>query len=255
MAVAPGEDVRHTLAGAVVVVTGASRGIGRAICLAFARAGADIVVTARSTNAEPAKLPGTIESVAGEVVALGRRAIAVQADVSDDHSVGELAGRTLDAFGKVDVLVNNAAYLFRAPLREMPLDRWDRVMAVNLRGPLVCARALLPAMMGRGEGRIVNISSAAAHMALPGIVAYSASKAALDALTRGLAAELAAAGIAVNALQVDRAVSTEGAIAVSPGEDITAWETPEAIALAALWLTCRPLSYTGQIVTSSEVAG
>ncbi len=214
-----GAEEQAPLFGSVAVVTGASRGIGRAICIALARAGADIVVASRSTDAAPSKLPGTIESVAREIEALGRRAVAVQVDVSDDGSVDELARAAIAEFGSVDVLVNNAAYLFRAPLRETPIGRWDRVLNVNLRGPLVCTRAFLPAMIGRGRGRIVNISSSAADMVLPGIVSYSVSKAGLEALTRGLAAELERSGVAVNALQVDRAVATEGAIAMSPGED------------------------------------
>ncbi len=243
------------LFGSVAVVTGASRGIGRAICLALARAGADVVVASRSTDAAPSKLPGTIESVAREVGALGRRAVAVQVDVSDHGSVDELARVALEEFGSVDILVNNAAYLARALVHETPIGRWDRVMNVNLRGPLMCMRAFLPAMIERGRGRIVNISSAASGMVLPGIVSYSVSKAGLEALTRGLAAELEPSGVAVNALQVDRAVATEGAIAMSPGEDYSVWETPERIAVAALWLVQQPFSFTGHIVVSSEVRG
>ena len=239
-----------SLLGSVAVVTGASRGIGRAICIALARAGADIVVAARSTDAAPSRLPGTIESVAREIEALGRRARALRVDISDDGSVDELARATIEEFGSVDVLVNNAAHLFRAPVREMPIGRWDRVMNVNLRGPLLCARAFLPTMIERGRGRIVNISSAASGMVLPGIVSYSVSKAGLDALTRGLAAELEASGVAVNALQVDRAVATEGAIAMSPGEDYSVWETPERIAAAVLWLVQQPFSFTGHIVVT-----
>jgi NAD(P)-dependent dehydrogenase (short-subunit alcohol dehydrogenase family) len=251
----PDRNESQPLRNNVAVVTGASRGIGRAICLAFAVAGADVVIAARSTDAAPSKLPGTIESVAREVEALGRRAIAVRTDISDDASVENLERATIEAFGAADILVNNAAYLFRAPVHETPLARWDRVIDVNLRGPLICTRAFVPSMIERGRGRIINISSAAAKMVLPGMVSYSTSKAALEALTRGMAAELERFGIAVNALQVDSAVSTEGAIALNPDDDRSGWKTPEAIASCALWLAQQPRGYTGRIVVSSDVCG
>jgi NAD(P)-dependent dehydrogenase (short-subunit alcohol dehydrogenase family) len=241
------------LRGSVAVVTGASRGIGRAICLAFAGAGADVVVAARSTDAEPSRLPGTIDAVAREIAAMGRRALALRTDVTDGGSVAALASRALETFGHIDILVNNAAYLFRAPFRDTPPERWDRVLEVNLGGAAICTRAFVPAMEERGSGRIINISSSAASMALPDIVSYATSKAALEAFSRGLAAELAGAGIAVNALRVDRAVATEGARFLNPDGDYADWATPEAIASAALWLALQDVSYTGRIVESSRV--
>jgi NAD(P)-dependent dehydrogenase (short-subunit alcohol dehydrogenase family) len=240
------------LRGRVAVVTGASRGIGRAICLAFAAAGADIVAAARSTDAAPSKLPGTIESVAREVEALGGRAIAVRTDVADEASVDALLAHTIEAFGRADILVNNAAYMYRAPLLDMPLTRWDRVFEVNLRGAVICARAFAREMSGRSEGRIISVTSSAASMALPDVISYAASKAALEALTRGLAAELAPSGIAVNALRIDRAVLTEGALYLNPEGDYEGWETPQAVARAALWLATQERTFTGQIVESSQ---
>jgi len=181
---------QQPLAGRVALVTGASRGVGRATALALAGAGADIAVSARSTEAAPSRLPGTIDETAREVRGLGRRALAVAADVTDEAQVDALAARALGEFGKVDLLVNNAAYFFPAPFHEIPQKRWDLVLDVNLRGAVLCTRALLPSMMARGSGRIVNVSSSAAEMLLPDMLGYSVSKAALEAFTRGLAAEL-----------------------------------------------------------------
>ena len=241
------------LRGSVAVVTGASRGIGRAICLAFARAGADIIAAARSVDAAPSKLPGTIESVVSDVEALGRRAIAVRTDVTDTASVNALAARTFEAFGRADILVNNAAYTVHGPFVDVPPSRWERVLDVTLLGAVRCTRAFLPGMIERGRGRVINISSGASVMSLPNMSAYASAKAALEAFTRGVAAEVAEAGVAVNALRIDRAVVTEGALSLNPEGDYTDWETPEAIAAATLWVAEQDARFTGHIVVSSEV--
>src|SRR3972149_10784000 len=145
------------LSGQVAVVTGASRGIGRAIALEFARAGADIVVAARSSEKPPSKLPGTIEETARQVEAAGRRpsgrpsgrALAVPMDVTDEAQVQAMAQRTLDEFGRADILVNNAGISFPAPFSQTPLKRWDLALNVNLRGPIMCTQAFLPHMLER----------------------------------------------------------------------------------------------------------
>jgi NAD(P)-dependent dehydrogenase (short-subunit alcohol dehydrogenase family) len=126
----------------VAVVTGASRGIGRAIAVALAQAGADVVCTARSTEAQPHKvLPGTIEDTARKVQALGRRALAIPVDVSKEDEVEAMTRRVLDEFGRLDILVNNAAIAAPGSFLEVPVRRWDLVMNVNLRGAYLCARA------------------------------------------------------------------------------------------------------------------
>ncbi len=249
----PPESGGLTLRGSVVVVTGASRGIGRAICQAFARAGADIVAAARSTEGAPSKLPGTLEAVLRDVEATGARAVAVRTDVTNVESIAYLARRTVELFGRADVLVNNAAYMVRAPFAEAPSSRWERVLDVTLLGAVRCTRAFLPDMIARGVGRIINVSSGAAVMSLPDMSSYMAAKAALEAFTRGLAAEVNDRGVAVNALRIDRAVMTEGALAVDAEGDHDGWETPEAIAGAALWLARQDVAFTGQIVVTSEV--
>ncbi|HLA18656.1 MAG TPA: SDR family NAD(P)-dependent oxidoreductase [Dehalococcoidia bacterium] len=249
------------LAGQVAVVTGASRGIGRAIAVEFARAGADIVVAARSSEKAPSKLPGTIEETARQVEAAGRRpngrpsgrALAVPMDVTDEAQVQAMAQRTLDEFGRADILVNNAGITFPAPFSQTPLKRWDLVMNVNLRGPIMCTQAFLPHMLERGSGRIINISSYLAEVLMPGMMSYSVSKIALEKFTQALAAELEPKSIPVNALRIEMWIATEGAQYSNPNIDYSTWEKPEAASEATLWLATRDPSYTGQVVTIAEV--
>ncbi len=248
-------DKHISLSDPVAVVTGASRGIGRATALALAKAGGHVVCVGRSTDASPSKLPGTIEETARQIEALGRRALALRCDVSDEGQVEAMASRVLAAFGRVDLLINNAAVNYRAPLAEVPVARWDLMMNVNLRGAFLCARAFLPHM--RPGSAIVNVSSGAVAdpevTAALGIIPYAISKAAVESLTTSLALELRPRGIAVNCLRIESAVATEGARAVDPKGDFSTWETPEAVADALLWLATRDASFTGRIVTMADV--
>lgn len=241
------------LEGQVAIITGASRGIGRAISLELAELGANIVAVARSTDSAPSRVPGTVEETARQVEASGRRALAVAADVTSLAEVEAMVDRALGCFGHVDILVNNAAYMYRAPFWRTPLSRWELVLNVNLRGPVICIQALMPHMLKRRSGRILNISSGAATMLLPEMVSYSVSKAALETLTRGLASELRDYGVSVNALRIETAVATEGAMFLNPGADFSGWETPQAVAEAAAWMLCQPASYTGRVATIAEV--
>ena len=244
------------LQGAVAVASGASRGIGRATALALAEAGADIVCVARSTEAAPSKLAGTIEETARLVRALGRRALAVPCDISREEQVEALARRALAEFGRVDVLVNNAAVNFWAPFAETPTKRWDLVLNVNLRGAVLCTQAFLPQMLRQGSGRMINVSSGAATdidaAVRLGIIPYAVSKAAVEKLTELLALELRPQGIAVNCLRIETSVATEGARFLNPEADLSGWEKPEVAAEAILWLATRELSYTGRILTIAE---
>jgi citronellol/citronellal dehydrogenase len=237
----------------VAVVTGASRGIGRAIAIEFARAGADVAVTARTTESAPSKLPGTIEETARQVQALGRRALAIPTDVTDEAQVDEMARRTLEELGRIDILVNNAGISFPAPFHQTPRKRWDLVLNVNLRGPVLCTQAFLPRMTEQGSGRIINVSSYLAEVLMPGMLSYSVSKIALEKLTQGLAAELQQYHIAVNALRIEMNIATEGWVFRNPEIDYSTWEKPEAAAQAALWLATRDPSYSGKVVTIAEV--
>jgi len=241
------------LLGQVAVVTGASRGIGRAIAVDFARAGADIVVTARSSESAPSKLPGTIEETARAVQALGRRALAVPTDVTSEEQVREMARRTLQEFGRCDILVNNAGISSPAPFHETPLKRWDLVMNVNLRGPVMCMQAFLPSMIERRSGRVINISSFLAEVMLPGMISYSVSKIALEKLTQYTGQELRQFNIPVNALRIELNIATEGWMFRNPNMDFSDWEKPEAASETTLWLATQPLTYTGNVVTIAEV--
>src|SRR3972149_4213656 len=220
----------HPLLGQVAVVTGASRGIGRAIAVDFARAGADIVVTARTSASAPSKLPGTSE-----------------------EQVREMARRTLQEFGRCDILVNNAGISSPAPFHETPLKRWDLVMNVNLRGPVMCMQAFLPSMIERRSGRVINISSFLAEVMLPGMISYSVSKIALEKLTKYTGQELRQFNIPVNALRIELNIATEGWMFRSPNMDFSDWEKPEAASETTLWLATQPTSYTGNVVTIAEV--
>lgn len=241
------------LRGQTALVTGASRGIGRCIGLELTRLGANVTVVARSTDAAPSRVPGTIEQVAREIEALGGRVLPIRADLTSEDQVLAMASAAMQHFRRIDILVNNAAYMYRAPFHRTPLSRWDLVLAVNLRGPVLCIQALLPHMLEQGSGRILNISSAAANMVLPEIVSYSVSKAGLDTLTRGLANELQGSGVAVNGLQIETAVVTEGATYVNPDADLSGWERPEVVAACAGWILLQPTSYSGNILTMAQV--
>lgn len=175
------------LAGKVALVTGAGRGIGRAIALAFAAEGASVVMNYLHSAA------GAEEAVR-EAEALGVRALAVRADVSQAQEVAEMVNRALAEFGKLDILVNNAAVFSQAPLFSVTEELWDRIVGVNLKGVFLCSQAAARAMVAQGAGNIINIASGGGLSARPGYdasVAYVAAKAGVIMLTRRLAIELA----------------------------------------------------------------
>jgi 2-deoxy-D-gluconate 3-dehydrogenase len=180
------------LTGRVAVVTGASRGIGRAVALALAGAGADVCVAARSA--------GDLEEVAEGIRAVGRRALVVPTDVSRADDVTRLMDRTADELGGLDVLVNNSGIGEPHRALETTDEIWDRHLDVNAKGTFLCCRAAAPHMLRRGTGKIVNVSSIFALKGVPNYAAYSASKAAVIGLTRALAVEWARSGIRVNAV-------------------------------------------------------
>ena len=177
------------LAHQVALVTGASRGIGRGVALALARAGADVALAARNVP--------DLEAVAVDVEKTGRKALVVPADVRDDRAVHVMVQRTLDAWGRLDVLVNNAGLGYFGPVDELTLEQFDEMIGVNLRGPFLCTRAVVPAMKRQGSGAILNIASVAGLVANPNLAGYNASKFGLMGLSEACMLELRHFGIKV----------------------------------------------------------
>lgn len=183
------DTMSKTLEGKVAVITGASRGLGKAMALALAGAGAKLALVARDRE--------KLEETAAAVAALGSDAGVMIADVTDEAQVATTAELVVAQFGRVDILINNAGTNIRKPLVEYSLDEWNKILDTNLTSVFLMCRAMIPHMKGRGYGRILNMTSIMSHVSLPGRTAYSASKAALLGLTRALAQELAPEGITV----------------------------------------------------------
>jgi citronellol/citronellal dehydrogenase len=233
------------LEGKVALVTGASRGVGAATAVALAAQGCDVACAARSTRDAPQRTPGTLEETAARVEAEGRRALIVPTNLADADEVVAMVRATEEAFGRVDILVNNAAITFVGDL-DIPLKRHDLVMEVNLRAPLIACRSVVPGMKDRGEGAILNVSSNAALYPHPGIMSYGISKIGLERLTVDLARQLQEWSIAVNCFRIDVAVASEGFIANTPGVDRSTWEPPEVAAEGIVWMLRQPPSYSGR---------
>jgi len=240
------------LEGRVAIVTGASRGIGRGIALELAREGADVVVASR-TEKEGGKLPGTIHSTAGEIRELGRRALAVRTDITKEEDVEAMVAKTLDEFGTVDILVNNAGVNAPSGILDTTVKRWDIVIAVNLRGTFLCAKAVLPVMVEKKSGSIINVSSLAGTRVPFWDVAYGVSKAAVERFTIGLAGELKEHNIAVNCL-CPSATDTEGLSLWMPGADKTGWQTPQQWGRYAVFLAAQDAAgITGKVLSAEEL--
>jgi NAD(P)-dependent dehydrogenase (short-subunit alcohol dehydrogenase family) len=181
------------LDGKVAIVTGGSRGLGKEMAIALGDAGAEVVISSRTRE--------TIEIAAAEMSqSLGRKVLPVVADVTKPDDVKRMVAEASDAFGKVDILVNNAGVNLRRLLHEYRLDEFDQIMATNVTGVFLCCQAVLPGMMERKTGRIINIGSIMGAVGMKMRVPYSASKAAVHQMTRTLALEVAQYGITVNAI-------------------------------------------------------
>lgn len=254
--------VRKKLQGQVAIITGGSRGIGVAAASLLAAAGAAVVITARSSD--------QLTSSESELQASGAQAIGVAADVSDLEAVEEVVESALDQFGRVDILVNNAAIVW--PLEEIAEtdpEEWAYSIQVNLLGCFYTAQNVLPLMLEQGSGRILNISSGAAVSPIPGASAYCVAKAGLDMLTRVLAAEVDGTGVTANALypgMVDTEMQSDiRSVDTSESRlDFSSWHdayargnltSPEQVAKMIYWLA-GPWSrgHNGEIFRSSDVA-
>jgi citronellol/citronellal dehydrogenase len=241
----------------VAIVTGASRGLGKAIALGFAREGAKVVIAARSEVENP-QYPGTISQTAAEIRAIGGNALPLKCDVTDEESVKQMALTALEKFGKVDILVNNAGVAFHYPVVETPLKRWELVLRVNILGAFLCCKAVLPGMIGQKSGSIINISSLSANERHSGLVptgvAYGVAKAGLDRFTFGLAAEVGQYNIAVNAIKPLKVVDTEGMRFWQKEGDKSDWQTPEKMVKCAIFLAMQDAGgVTASVSTDDEL--
>lgn len=177
----------------VALITGSSSGIGRSVALAMAAAGADIVI-----NHPSAREAAPATELAEQIRALGRRAVIIEADVADEQAVSSLFEQASRELGRIDILVNNAGIAAAAPVHELDVAVWDRVLAVHLRGTFLMTRAVLPQMYARGYGRIINTASQLAYKGAPGFTAYTAAKGAILSFTRSVALEIGARDITIN---------------------------------------------------------
>lgn len=235
-----------SLAGKVAIVTGASRGVGRAVAALFAAEGAAVVLAARNLDALTAN--------AAAIAAAGGRALAVPMDVTDEQSVADLFARTAAAFAPSDILVNSAGAVARVPFERMETAIWDEVLGVNLRGTFLCCRTAFRAMIPRGGGVIVNLSSLSGVRGVekfPGLSAYNTSKFGVAGLSEILAVEGRPHGIRVVAVSPG-AVDTEMLREAAP--HLRAGMTPEELARILLFLVgpdARPLSGTNLEIFSN----
>jgi 3-oxoacyl-[acyl-carrier protein] reductase len=242
------DEKARPLQGQVALITGSSRGIGRDIAIRLARDGARVVINHRDTQAEADETKASIARAGGS-------AVVVKADVADPGDVERLQRAAVDAYGQVDILVNNASIMRTAPLFEMSVEEWDRVMAVNVRGMFLCSRAVLPGMIERRRGVIVNVSSGAAFHGGPGTdpsACYAASKAAEVGFTYALAKNVGRHGVRVNCVapgQIDKQAATPDAARANAGTLLGRSGSSEEVSGVVAFLCSPDASFVlGQVI-------
>jgi len=227
----------------VAVITGGGRGLGRATALTFAKAGANVALVARTES--------EIEHVAGEISKLGVRAIAIKTDVSKEDQVEAMVQKVMDEFGRVDILVNSAGFGKHANIQDIQTDVWDLTMNVNLRGIMLCTRAVFRHMIEQESGYIINISSGAGKHGSPKYGTYSTSKFGVIGFTECLAAEGRRYGIKASVI-CPGPVATRMRSVNHPGEDPTKLMQPQDIADLAFFLVNQPKrAYIGEVVVTT----
>jgi NAD(P)-dependent dehydrogenase (short-subunit alcohol dehydrogenase family) len=250
--------------GAVTVVTGATRGIGKQAALALGRAGATLVLVGRTRDEAPNPvLPGTLESVAAELAADGIDARCVQADLTDPDATQRLIDDTLAWFGRCDVLVNNAAYTSNGPILSVPWSRWQKAFRAQVVAPLQLVQAFVGGMLERGSGRVVNVSSDVASHLTPNLSLYSVTKQAMERFNDYLDLELGRGGVSFNVLHIDHIVMTEGwqHVRDTQGEEIATAGTgvanalsPELVGDQIAWMVRQPAVWSGHIVGCDDIS-
>ncbi|HSR71681.1 MAG TPA: SDR family oxidoreductase [Kiloniellales bacterium] len=241
-------EYARRLAGQVAIITGASRRIGRATALRLAEEGAHLVLNARSARDE-------VEGVAEEVRAAGGRALVQMADITDEDAIQGMVDAAMAEYGRIDILVNNAAIRKGAPMTEMTLGQWREIMAVILDGSFLCSRAVLPHMVEAGTGTIVNIGGVTGHTGCIGRAHVATAKAALVGLTKCIAVEFADKGITANCVVPGKIggprSATAGEAPPVPGEHILVGRmgTVEEVA-EAICFVCLP---TGRFITGQSI--
>ena len=236
----------------VVIITGGGQGIGRVFAKAFGLAGARVVIAERNED--------SAAKVSAEIMAAGGQALAVTTDVSDEASIKEMVELATDEYGGIDVLINNAGIfstLAMRPFDQIPLEEWEQVLRVNLTGPFLCARAVLPAMRKAKWGRIINIASGAVRLGRPNYLHYIATKSALMGMSLSMARELGPDNITVNAIlpgatftEVERkTVSPEQKVRIVAAQCIDRPEVPEDLVGAVMFLASTASAFvTGQSI-------
>jgi citronellol/citronellal dehydrogenase len=252
------------LDGKVVIVTGASRGIGAEISRVFAAEGGKVVCAARTLREGDHPLEGSLEGTVESIRSAGGEATAVAANISEAEECGKLVRAARDAYGPIDVLVNNAALTYFVPIKDYQLNRWMRSWAVNLHAPFILSQLVLEDMAPRKAGHIVNISSGAAigpgrgpypQPEMVGGTCYGAEKAALERFTQGLASEVYQYGVSVACVSPSLVVPTPGTLhhRLVRSMDDPSGEPPALMAKAALLLATEPLDAVTGRVTYSQV--
>jgi NAD(P)-dependent dehydrogenase (short-subunit alcohol dehydrogenase family) len=251
------------LSGKVAIVTGASRGIGKEIAKLFAAEGARVACTARTVEEGAHRLEGSLNSTIAEIADAGGEALALAGDVSSFPECERIVRSAREAFGPIDVLVNNAALTYFIPIAEFPPEKWLKSFAVNVHGPFFMSRLVLEEMLMRRTGAIVNISSGAAigpgrgpykNAPLRGGTLYGAEKAALERFTQGLAAEVYRDGVSVTCVSPSQVVPTPGVMfhKLLDRPDAPNAEPVEWMARAALLLATEPIEKVSGRVTYSQ---
>ncbi len=238
------EVLHPNLTGRVAVVTGASRGIGKALAIRLAQEGADVVVAAKSEQSTD-RLPGSIHETADAIRALGRRALAIPTDVRDEEAIRNMVERTVAEFGRLDILVNNAGAIWAQPILNTPPKRFDLMMGVNTRAAYIACYYTLPHMVKQQWGHVLNMCPRLSTDPSPGKVAYMISKLGMARLAIGLAAEHQHDNIAANALWPRTIIESQASINWKMS-DRSQWRTPEILCDASLAIFAQePRNSTG----------